>query len=73
MGGKSGTGQGDEPNPQSWWISLAPDDQYPNGGGPAKMAITVMKEHSGDGGCQAWVANAAYNYAINHKIGPFGG
>ena len=73
MGGKSGTGQGDEPNPQSWWISLAPDDQYPNGGGPAKMAITVMKEHSGDGGCQAWVANATYNYAINHKIGPFGG
>ncbi|HEX6544201.1 MAG TPA: penicillin-binding transpeptidase domain-containing protein [Ktedonobacterales bacterium] len=73
MGGKSGTGQGDEPNPQSWWISLAQDNQYPDGGDAAKMVITVMKEHSGDGGCQAWVANSTYLYAMNHRIGPFGG
>lgn len=72
IGGKSGTGQGDEPNPQSWWISLAPDDQYPGGGSAAKMVVTVMKEHSGDGGCQAWVANSTYLYAMNHHIGPFG-
>ena len=25
-------GQLEEGSPQSWWISLAPDDQYPNGG-----------------------------------------
>lgn len=71
-GGKSGTGQGDEANPQSWWISLAPDDQYPNGGNSAKLVITVMKEHSGDGGCQAWVADAAYRFAMDHHIAPFG-
>ncbi|HKW19849.1 MAG TPA: penicillin-binding transpeptidase domain-containing protein [Ktedonobacterales bacterium] len=72
-GGKSGTAQLEEGSPQSWWISLAPDDQFPNGGGPAKMVITVNKERSGDGGCQAWVANSTYTYAMNHHIGPFGG
>jgi cell division protein FtsI/penicillin-binding protein 2 len=72
-GGKSGTAQLEEGSPQSWWISLAPDDQFPNGGGPAKMVITVNKERSGDGGCQAWVANSTYKYAMDHHIGPFGG
>lgn len=72
-GGKSGTAQLQEGSPQSWWISLAPDDQFPNGGGPAKLVITVNKERSGDGGCQAWVANSTYTYAMDHHIGPFGG
>jgi len=72
-GGKSGTAQLEEGSPQSWWISLAPDDQYPNGGGQAKLVITVNKERSGDGGCQAWVANTTYKYAMDHHIGPYGG
>jgi len=72
-GGKSGTAQLEEGSPQSWWISLAPDDQYPNGGGQAKLVITVNKERSGDGGCQAWVANTTYKYATDHHIGPYGG
>jgi hypothetical protein len=72
-GGKSGTAQLEEGSPQSWWISLAPDDQYPNGGSAAKLVITVNKERSGDGGCQAWVANTTYKYAMDHHIGPYGG
>lgn len=72
-GGKSGTAQLEEGSPQSWWISLSPDDQYPNANGPAKLVITVNKERSGDGGCQAWVANSTYEYAMEHRIGPFGG
>lgn len=71
QGGKTGTGQSDAQNPQSWWISFAGDDQAP-GGGPARLAITVFKEHSGDGGCQTWVADATYRYAADRRIGPYG-
>ena len=69
QGGKTGTGQLSGGNPQTWWISLAPDDQAP-GGGPAKLSIVVMKERSGEGACQVWVANDTYQYAFDHNLVP---
>jgi peptidoglycan glycosyltransferase len=71
MGGKTGTGQLHSGLPQAWWISLAPDDQAP-GGGPARLVITISKEHSGEGACQVWVANDLYQYAFDHHLAPSG-
>lgn len=70
-GGKTGTAQGPSASPQTWWISLAPDDAAP-GGGPAKLAIVLTKEHSGEGACQVFVADNTYLYAMNNHIGPYG-
>jgi peptidoglycan glycosyltransferase len=53
---------GDSDDPQTWWISLAPDDAA-QGGGPAKMVSVVMKEHSGEGACQIFVADGIYRCA----------
>jgi cell division protein FtsI/penicillin-binding protein 2 len=62
-GGKSGSGQvGNNQSPQTWWISLAPDDAAA-GGGPAKLVVVVMKEHSGEGSCQIFVADDIYRCA----------
>jgi peptidoglycan glycosyltransferase len=58
-GGKTGTGQSGNVQPETWWISLAPDDQAP-GGGPAKYVVSVHKEHSGEGACQVFVADDIY-------------
>jgi penicillin-binding protein A len=58
-GGKTGTGQGANANPETWWISLAPDDQAP-GGGSAKYVVSVHKEHSREGACQVWIADDIY-------------
>jgi peptidoglycan glycosyltransferase len=58
-GGKTGTGQGVNTNPETWWISLAPDDQAP-GGGAAKYVVTVHKEQSREGACQVFVADDIY-------------
>ena len=58
-GGKTGTGQSGNVSPETWWISLAPDDQA-SGGGPAKYVISIHKEHSGEGACQVWVADDIY-------------
>lgn len=68
-GGKTGTGQTNNANPQTWWISLAPDDQAPGAPGGAKYAITLMKEHSGEGACQVFVSDSVYQYAMNNHIG----
>jgi cell division protein FtsI/penicillin-binding protein 2 len=58
-GGKTGTGQGANANPETWWISLAPDDQAP-GGSAAKYVVSVHKEHSREGACQVWIADDIY-------------
>ncbi|PWT78498.1 MAG: hypothetical protein C5B60_01035 [Chloroflexi bacterium] len=58
-GGKTGTGQSGNIQPETWWISLAPDDQAP-GGGAAKYTVSVHKEHSGEGACQVWIADDIY-------------
>jgi penicillin-binding protein A len=58
-GGKTGTGQGANANPETWWISLAPDDQAP-GGGAAKYVVSLHKEHSREGACQVFVADNIY-------------
>ncbi len=68
-GGKTGTAQSDQPNPDTWWISLAPDDQAPGAPSGAKYAITLMKEHSGEGACQVYVADTVYQYALQNNIG----
>ena len=69
MGGKTGTGQLGSGQPQTWWISLAPDDQA-SGGAGARLDVTVMKEKSGEGACQVWVANDTYQYAFSNNLVP---
>lgn len=60
-GGKTGTAQLEEGNPQTWWISLAPDDQSTGANGrAAQYVITVNKERSGEGACQVFVADDIY-------------
>lgn len=71
QGGKTGTGQLEQGDPQTWWISLAPDDGLKGVQGPAKLAITLMKEHSGEGACQVFVTADTYDYALAHHIGPY--
>lgn len=69
MGGKTGTAQTDQANPETWWIGVAPDDAAGAGSGPAKYAIALLKEHSGEGACQVYVANDTMLYALQHNIG----
>jgi penicillin-binding protein A len=60
-GGKTGTAQLESGNPNTWWISLAPDDQAQGGNGRnAQYVITVSKERSGEGACQVFVADDLY-------------
>lgn len=59
QGGKTGTAQLESGDPNTWWISLAPDDQAP-GGSAARFVITVNKERSGEGACQVFVADDIY-------------
>lgn len=63
-GGKTGTAQLEQGNPNAWWISLAPDDQAP-GGSAAKYVITVNKERSGEGACQVFVADDIYRSLLH--------
>ena len=63
-GGKTGTAQLESGNPNTWWISLAPDDQAP-GGSAAKYVITVNKERSGEGACQVFVADDIYRSLLH--------
>ncbi|HEX9037822.1 MAG TPA: penicillin-binding transpeptidase domain-containing protein [Ktedonobacterales bacterium] len=69
MGGKTGTAQLPDGRPHAWWIGIAPDDASGAGTGPAKYAIALIKEHSGEGACQAYVANDVMMYAMQHSIG----
>ncbi len=70
MGGKTGTAQlGSNVSPHAWWIGIAPDDASGAGTGPAKYAIALIKENSGEGACQAYVANDTMLYALQHNIG----
>lgn len=69
MGGKTGTAQLGSDRPHAWWIGIAPDDASGAGAGPAKYAITVIKENSGEGACQVYVANDTMLYALQHNIG----
>ncbi len=64
IGGKTGTAQLASGQPHAWFISLAPDDAFGKGDGPARLAIVVMKEHAGEGACQAPVAQQIAEYAL---------
>jgi cell division protein FtsI/penicillin-binding protein 2 len=56
VGGQTGTGQTDNADPQSWFISLAPDDP----GQTPRLVVIVTKE-KGDGGLfQAPIADCIY-------------
>jgi cell division protein FtsI/penicillin-binding protein 2 len=60
-GGKTGTAQLGSGQPDSWWISLAPDDQAPGAAGKnAQYVVVVNKEGSGEGACQVYVADDIY-------------
>ncbi len=59
VGGKTGTAQLSSGLPHAWWISLAPAV----GPGPARLAVVVMKEHSGEGACQIFVGEDVYKCA----------
>lgn len=67
IGGKTGTGQVDNGDPNAWFISLAPDDQAPGGAG-AKYVVVVNKEHGNEGACQVFVANDIDLYLANHQV-----
>jgi cell division protein FtsI/penicillin-binding protein 2 len=69
MGGKTGTAQLPSGDPHAWWIGIAPDDASGAGTGPAKYAIALIKEHSGEGACQVYVANDVMLYALQHNVG----
>jgi cell division protein FtsI/penicillin-binding protein 2 len=60
-GGKTGTAQVPESSlgPHAWWISMAPATSS----SPGKLAIVVMKEHSGEGACQIFVGDDIYRCA----------
>lgn len=60
-GGKTGTAQTTSPNPQTWWISMAPSMNDVNVQG--QLVVVVMKEHSGEGACQIFVADDVYKCA----------
>lgn len=61
-GGKTGTGQvGEGQRPQTWWISMAPAVNDVNV--MANLVVVVMKEHSGEGACQIFVADDIYKCA----------
>ena len=61
-GGKTGSGQvGEGQRPQTWWISMAPAVNDVNV--MANLVVVVMKEHSGEGACQIFVADDIYKCA----------
>jgi penicillin-binding protein A len=60
-GMKTGTGQVSNNNPQTWLITISPSVNDVNT--PGNLAVTVMKEHSGEGACQLFVADDTYRCA----------
>jgi cell division protein FtsI/penicillin-binding protein 2 len=60
-GAKTGTGQVDNNRPQTWLITIAPSVNDVST--PGNLAVTVMKEHSGEGACQLFVADDVYRCA----------
>jgi len=64
QGGKTGTGEDANGGVKTtWWISLAPDDQAPNAGGPAQLVFVQEKDKAGEGACQVYVANDTFEAA----------
>jgi peptidoglycan glycosyltransferase len=70
IGGKTGTGQisNAHPHPNSWFISLAPDDTNKDGSssgtGPAQLTIVIMKENGNSGAFESLIAPEIYNVAL---------
>jgi peptidoglycan glycosyltransferase len=64
IGGKTGTAQLASGTPHAWFISLAPDDAYAGVSGPARLAVVIMKEHGGEGACQAPIAQQIDEFAL---------
>lgn len=70
IGGKTGTGQISDahPHPNSWFISLAPDDTNADGssfgGGPAQLTVVIIKENANSGAYESLIAPEIYNFAL---------
>jgi cell division protein FtsI/penicillin-binding protein 2 len=65
-GGKTGTNQNENGEPDAWWLSLAPNDQLPAANGAqAKYTIVLNKNHSGEGACQVFVADDIYKALLH--------
>jgi cell division protein FtsI/penicillin-binding protein 2 len=64
IGGKTGTAETTGAHPDAWFISLAPDDDYAGETGPARLAITVMKDQSTEGAYESFLLPALYDYAL---------
>ncbi len=66
QGGKTGTAQLGAGQPDSWWISFAPDNQAPGAAGKsAQYVVVVNKEGSGEGACQVYVADDIYRTLLH--------
>jgi penicillin-binding protein A len=64
IGGKTGTAQLASGTPHAWFISLAPDDAWGYGDGPARIALVIMKERGGEGACQSALAQKIIEYSL---------
>jgi penicillin-binding protein A len=64
IGGKTGTAQVSDahPNPNSWFISLAPDDA--GGGGKAQLVSTIVKENATGGAYESLISPSIYEFAL---------
>jgi peptidoglycan glycosyltransferase len=70
IGGKTGTGQVSDthPHPNSWFISLAPDDTNSDGSssgtGSAQLTVVIVKENANSGAYESLIAPEIYNFAL---------
>lgn len=65
IGGKTGTGEvGPGVQPQTWFISLAPDDTTNPTGNAPRVTVVVQKEQDGEGACQAPIAKDVIEFTL---------
>ena len=64
IGGKTGTGQTSGQHPATWFLSLAPDDDYAGAHGPARIAMTVMKDQGTEGAYESLLTPSIYDFAL---------
>ena len=64
IGGKTGTGQTSGRHPATWFLSLAPDDDYAGAHGPARIAMTVMKDQGTEGAYESLLTPAIYDFTL---------
>lgn len=60
IGGKTGSAQVGSGNAHAWFLAIAPD----NTSSPAQLSVVVMKEHAGEGACQAPIAQQIIEFTM---------